>query len=116
MKAEELELSLLFDYYGDLLTERQRICFDLYYNQDLSLSEIAQEVGISRQGIHDSLTRARAILQAMEEKTGAMDRDRRCRAAVSRIRAAAEALSQSPDPETLRLAREILAATDTMKE
>ena len=116
MKAEELELSLLLDYYGDLLTEKQRTCFELYYNQDLSLSEIAQEAGISRQGVHDSLTRARATLQAMEAKTGAMDRDRRCRAAVARIWAAAQSLCQSSDPEIHRLALEIMAAADTIKE
>lgn len=50
VKLEELELSLLFDYYGELLTEKQRTCFELYYNQDFSLGEIAGEAGISRQG------------------------------------------------------------------
>lgn len=50
MVEETFELTLLFDYYGDLLTQKQRSCFDLHYNQDLSLGEIAQEVGISRQG------------------------------------------------------------------
>ena len=42
---EALEMTLLFDYYGDLLTERQRSCVDMRYNQDLSLSEIAEELG-----------------------------------------------------------------------
>lgn len=116
MKLEELGLSLLFDYYGEMLTEKQRTCFDLYYNQDLSLGEIAQEAGISRQGVHDSLSRAEAALRLMEEKTGAAARDLRCRKALARIRPAAQALAESPDPETARLAQEILAAADTMKE
>ena len=116
MKLEELGLSLLFDYYGDLLTEKQRTCFDLYYNQDLSLGEIAQEAGISRQGVHDSLSRAEAALRLMEEKTGAVARDLRCRKALARIRQAAEALEKSREEETARLAREILAAADTRKE
>ena len=47
---EALEMTLLFDYYGDLLTDRQRACLDMRYNQDLSLGEIAQELGVSRQG------------------------------------------------------------------
>ena len=47
---DTVEMLLLFDYYGDMLTERQRMCLDLRYNQDLSLAEIAQELGVSRQG------------------------------------------------------------------
>lgn len=116
MKLEELELSLLFDYYGDLLTEKQRTCFDLYYNQDLSLGEIAQEAGISRQGVHDSLTRAEAALRNMEEKTGAAARDRACRLALVRIQSAASQLRESGDPETSRLAQEILDAAAMIKE
>jgi len=116
MKLEELGLSLLFDYYGDLLTEKQRTCFDLYYNQDLSLGEIAQEAGISRQGVHDSLSRAEASLRLMEEKIGAVARDLRCRRATARICQAAQVLAQSEDASTARLAREILDAAATMKE
>ena len=67
---DALQMVLLFDYYGDLLTERQRMCLDLRFNQDLSLSEIAQELGVSRQGVYDNITRAEALLQNMEEKTG----------------------------------------------
>ena len=59
---ETLEMILLFDYYGDLLTERQRMCFDLRHNQDLSLAEIAQELNVSRQGVHDNIIRAEAHL------------------------------------------------------
>ena len=65
MKLEELELSLLFDYYGELLTEKQRTCFELYYNQDFSLGEIAGEAGISRQAVYDTLARAESALRTM---------------------------------------------------
>ena len=51
MKQDAYAMTLLFDYYGELLTEKQKTCFDLYYNQDLSLSEIAEEAGITRQGV-----------------------------------------------------------------
>ena len=77
MKQDALAMSLLYDYYGDLLTEKQRACFDLYYNQDLSLSEIAEETGVTRQGVRDTLVRAAALLGNMEEKTGCIARAQR---------------------------------------
>ena len=63
MKQDAYAMTLLFDYYGELLTEKQKTCFDLYYNQDLSLSEIAEEAGITRQGVHDTLARAESVLR-----------------------------------------------------
>ena len=57
------DLILLYDYYGDLLTDRQKECFELRYNQDLSLGEIGQELGISRQGVYDNLSRTEALLR-----------------------------------------------------
>ena len=59
------ELILLYDYYGSLLTPRQRECFELRYNQDLSLGEIGEELGISRQGVYDNLSRTEALLKNM---------------------------------------------------
>mgnify|MGYP002508772387 CR=1 FL=1 len=63
-----MEMTLLFDYYGDLLTERQRMCFDLRHNQDLSLAEIAEELNVSRQGVHDLIKRCNKILAGYESK------------------------------------------------
>ena len=68
MKATPLEMSLLFDFYGETLTEKQRELFDLYYNEDLSLSEIAEHAGITRQGVRDSIKRAEHALHEMEDK------------------------------------------------
>lgn len=62
--------SLLFDWFGPLLSDRQRDCYDLYYNEDLSLSEIAELKGISRQGAWDTIRHAEAKLMEFEEKTG----------------------------------------------
>ena len=65
---EATELIILYDYYGDLLTDRQKECFELRYNQDLSLGEIGQELGISRQGVFDNLSRTEALLKNILDK------------------------------------------------
>ncbi len=114
MKHNALEMTLLFDYYGELLTEKQKTCFDLHYNQDLSLGEIAEEAGISRQGVHDSLARAEAALLEMEEKTGCVARARAQQQALDTICRKAEQLLAVPGAEIL--GKEILAAVSMMKE
>ena len=68
MRADALTMSLLYDYYGELLTEKQRQLFDLYYDQDYSLSEIAAAAGISRQGVHDIVKRCARSLEEYERK------------------------------------------------
>ena len=70
MADRTLQMTLLYDFYGELLTDRQRELFDLYYNEDLSLAEIAQQYGISRQGVRANLMHAERTLFQMEEKTG----------------------------------------------
>ena len=74
MKNKPFEMCLLFDFYGDLLTEKQKELFDLYYNHDLSLSEIAEQVNITRQGVRDSIVRAKHALQTMESNLGLVSR------------------------------------------
>ena len=116
MLEDALNLTLLFDYYGDLLSQKQQTCFDLYYNQDFSLGEIAEQVGISRQGVHDCLTRAETVLRNMETKTGFIAQEQRMRAALSDIRDAANQLQANPSDEVRQLAAAILAAADSVKE
>ena len=74
MKSQAYRMALLFDFYGDVLTERQKEFYDLYYNEDLSLSEIAENNGITRQGVWDVIVRAEAILYDLEDKTGLIRR------------------------------------------
>ncbi|MDO4269837.1 MAG: YlxM family DNA-binding protein [Eubacteriales bacterium] len=74
MKGKPLEMSLLFDFYGETLTDKQRELFDLYYNEDLSLAEIAEHAGITRQGVRDSVKRAEHALGEMEAKLGLVAR------------------------------------------
>ena len=70
MKDETLQNTMLFDFFGDLLTEKQYEYYDLYHNDDLSLSEIAESAGITRQGVYDIITRAEKTLTEIEQKTG----------------------------------------------
>ncbi len=66
MPDETVWRTMLFDFYGDLLTDKQREYYDLHYNQDLSLAEIAASSGISRQGVWDNIRRADAALRDTE--------------------------------------------------
>ena len=113
---DALEMTLLFDYYGELLTDRQRMCFDLRHNQDLSLAEIAEELNVSRQGVHDNLSRAEALLRNMEEKTGCVRRDLACRKAAQEIIALAQKLLEHQDAEVSALGSRIKAAAETLGE
>ena len=74
MKNQTYRMTMLFDFYGELLTPRQREFFDLYYNEDLSLAEIAENAGISRQGVRDVIVRAEGAMQEVEDKTGIIKR------------------------------------------
>ena len=111
-----IDMILLDDYYGDLLTSRQKECFEMRYYQDLSLSEIGEELGISRQGVHENLSRAEALLRNMEAKTGCASRDQACRKAVKHILAAADKLRQDPNPTVSDLALQILTAAQGITE
>lgn len=113
---DTLELILLFDYYGNLLTDRMRECFDMRYNQDLSLGEIGSLLGISRQGVHDNLSRAEALLRNMEAKTGCVRRDRACRSAMEDISQLARQLSEHSDEMVSTLAQKILSAAQELEE
>lgn len=66
--------TMLLDFYGELLTEKQRNCFNMHYNEDLSLAEIAEVLDISRQGARDLIVRAEATLSETEEKIGLVKR------------------------------------------
>ena len=66
--AKDLEISMLYDFYGDLLTEKQQEVIELYYNEDLSLAEIAAHSGITRQGVLDIIKRSKQTLIDYEEK------------------------------------------------
>ena len=110
-----IDMILLYDYYGDLLTDRQKECFEMRYYQDLSLGEIGEELGISRQGVHENLSRAEALLRNMEAKTGCASRDQACRKAATTILRAAELLRQNEDPVVTTLAQRIVDAAQGLE-
>ena len=116
MKQEAFTMSLLLDYYGSLLTEKQRNAFDLYYNQDLSLAEIAEQEGISRQGVHDTINRTEAALLQMEQSIGCIERAENIRQVMDKIRTCAQALSSYEDPTVRENAQCILSAVASVKE
>ena len=66
--AKDLNVTILLDVYGQLLTEKQRNAIDMYYNEDLSLSEIADVIDISRQGVRESIKQGEKHLTNYEEK------------------------------------------------
>ncbi len=87
--AKNMEIALLFDFYGEMLTEKQRDMIELYYEDDLSLSEIAENAGITRQGVRDSVKHAEMQLLEMEERLGLVKRFREMQTGVAAIRQAA---------------------------
>ena len=113
---DALEMVLLLDYYGGMLTDKQRDCFDMRYNQDLSLAEIGEMLGVSRQAVCDNLSRTEAALRRMEENIGCVKRDMLRRKAVQEILDAATVLDASSDPAILGSAQRIRAALHTLEE
>ena len=95
--AKNLEITVLYDFYGDLLTEKQQEVIELYYNEDLSLAEIAAHSRITRQGVRDSIKRAEAQLLEMEERLGLAKRFREMRDGFEAIRAAAQDIQEYND-------------------
>lgn len=84
MFEKNLNVSFLLDFYGDVLTPRKRDALDFYYNNDMSLSEIAEEMQISRQGVRDIIKKAEEELFFYEEKLGLAKKFRDAQAHASR--------------------------------
>ncbi len=90
--AKNLEISFLLDFYGEMLTQKQREVIEYYYNDDLSLSEIADNEGITRQGVRDAIKRAEAQLLEMEERLGLARRFREVQGGLEEILEASRAI------------------------
>ncbi len=93
--TEKAELSLLLDYYSSFLTERQRELMRLSADEDMSLKEIADEVGVSRQGVRDCLAKASAQLNECERKLGLIEKDKELRSILALLESACRSDSES---------------------
>lgn len=94
MIEKNLQIGLLCDFYGKMLTEKQLSAITMYYDDDLSLAEIAVQTGITRQGVRDCIKKGEAILLDMEEKLGLAEKFSRLREGMDEIRSAAEAIRE----------------------
>ena len=94
VQEKDLKIGLLCDFYGRMLTDKQREATAMYYDDDLSLAEIAEHVGITRQGVWDSIKRAESILTELEEKLGLAARFTELTNRVEQIKDKAEQIRQ----------------------
>ena len=121
LKRDNYEMSLLLDFYGDTLTEKQRHLFDCYYNQDLSLAEIAENENITRQGVRDAIVRSEASMEELEQSIGLIRKHKAMSESISRIRRATDELrviarGLLQEREVAALADEIDAAAAAISE
>lgn len=97
---KNLEVAVLLDFYSELLTEKQRDVIDLYYNEDLSLAEIAEHENITRQGVRDSIKRGEQVLFEMETALHLAEKSRRLEGVAQRL----EEMAENFSPEDMRAA------------
>lgn len=106
MFEKNLQIAFLLDFYGDVLSERKRTVLDYYYNLDFSLAEIAQEIGISRQGVRELIKKAEEELLFFEEKLGLAKRFRQTQKTAEEL---LDLLREAEVGEDVRRAAEELA-------
>jgi predicted DNA-binding protein YlxM (UPF0122 family) len=121
MKTNLLDAAYLFDFYADILTDKQRDYLDLYYHQDLSLSEIAENEGITRQGVRDVISRAEGVLRNMENKLGLVARYGHVRRNMELVSSLAEEIlalggGRYASTDVSQRAERILALTEPMTQ
>ncbi|MCQ2566238.1 MAG: YlxM family DNA-binding protein [Clostridia bacterium] len=85
MLEDIAEISLLYDFYGGLLTEKQSEFLRLYFEENYTLAEIAEDNGLSRQGVYDAVAKAQKKLQSFEEKLGLVARFRESEQVIAEI-------------------------------
>ena len=120
--SKNLEMSYLLDFYGNVLTEKQRDMMQQYYNMDLSLSEIADNFGITRQGVRDSIKRGENILTELEEQVGFAEKYRVLMDGMARIKTYAQNIafynsaSYTTNDDIQKSAADIMMIIDSLAE
>jgi len=115
MGDKTLMMTMLLDFYGDLLTPRQRSCFSMHYNEDFSLAEIAEIMEISRQGVRDLIVRAEATLMETEEKTGLIKRFSEQKLVLDKMEIELGELTQMTEGKARGLVEKLLAELDSIR-
>ncbi len=96
------EISMLYDFYGDLLTDRQKTVLEYYYGDDYTLSEIAEHTGISRQAVHDTVHKAEKALRSYESVLGLADRYQQTREQVGKVLAILKNVMDDTTDDSIR--------------
>ena len=114
---KNIEVSLLLDFYGELLKQSRRKVIELYYNEDLSLSEIADQIGITRQGVRDNIKRCEQQLFDFEKKLGLFKRFKELENGLDEISVTAQEIyNNSQDTNIKELAKGIELKASSLKE
>lgn len=117
MFEKDMHIGVLLDFYGDILTERQREMLDYYYNDDMSLSEISDTVRISRQGVRSGIKKGTEILIDLESKLGLAKRFQRVQTQISDISIELKQLRTSlENPQTIEKINIIIAQLQNLEE
>ncbi len=107
-REKDLEIGLLLDFYGELLSDSRRQAAELYYNGDLSLAEIAEDSGITRQGVRDNIAKAKTQLTEYEEKLGLAEKFRMIGKTLDDIIPRLEKLAEDADESTYAELQDII--------
>ena len=114
---KDYKISLLLDFYGELLSQKQRLAIEGYYNEDCSLAELAQEMGITRQAVRDIIKRTEQSLLQMEEKLGLYSRFEEMQRGLEKIKSLSGGIFDLTDNENISsAAAEINDLADTLLE
>ncbi|MEG2501240.1 MAG: sigma factor-like helix-turn-helix DNA-binding protein [Oscillospiraceae bacterium] len=111
--AKNLDISFLLDFYGDVLTDKQREVMQQYYNDDLSLSEIAENFSITRQGVRDSIKRGEGTILELEQKIGFAKRYRAVQEGIAELEHLTREINFI-NGNNYNMSEEIKKATDNM--